>query len=202
MKTTLIALAGLSLGIGDSFALEATLTDDVSIFVGQRSPKYYSYASRLRVDEHNVTLLKFDVTSVMPAGTASTDVKKAVLKVWVNQSRDFTSGGCFLMNVTSPWNEFRNEPSASKVPTLGATVTSTAVYRGNTFITFDVTSLVQDWVSGSPNLGVALKTMYLGVPAVVLDNTPPQGPCRIWIDSKENKATAHEPTLQIVLKGN
>lgn len=202
MKTTLIALAGLSLGLGNSFALDATLTDDVSIFVGQLSPTYYPYASRLRVDENNIALLKFDIASVIPAGTAPTDVKKAVIKVWVNPSRDFISGGCLLKKVTSNWTEFRNDSLTSKVPTFGANFGSVAVYRRNSFITFDITSLVQEWVSGSPNFGVALYTRYLVVPAVVVDNPSLAHPCRIWIDSKENKATAHEPTLQIVLNGN
>lgn len=201
MKRLLILLAGLPLVLGNSLALDATLTDDVSISVGRRLPTFYPYAQRLRVDENNMALLRFDVASVIPAGTAPTDVKKAILKIWVNSSRDFVSGGCLLTKVTSSWSEFRNDSLIGKVPTLGATVDSTDVHRGNTFITFDVTALVQDWVSGSPNLGVALQTRYLAVPAVVVDNPPLGRPCRIWIDSKENKATAHEPTLQIVFKG-
>ena len=74
MKTTLTALIGLSLCLGNSFAIDATLTDDVSIFVGQRAPTFYPYASQLRVDEEHMALLKFDVASVIPAGTAPTDV--------------------------------------------------------------------------------------------------------------------------------
>jgi hypothetical protein len=147
-----------------------------------------------------VTLLRFDVASVIPAGTVPADVKKAVLKVWINQSKDFTPGGCYLSKVTSSWSEYGSQPFPGQVPTTVGSDKGVVVgiRNQNTFLTFDITSLVQEWVSGTPNLGVALRGK--DVVPIGLEPLLSGKAVGMWIDSKENKATAHEPTLQIVLK--
>jgi hypothetical protein len=201
MKNILITLASLLLCSVNLIAIDATLTDDVSVTIGPRTVKYYPWAPRLRVDKNHVTLIRFDIASVVPAGTAPADVKKAVLKVWINQSRDFGAGNFLLSKVTSSWSEYGGQPNPGQIPMTGGPAQAGTIdsKKQNTFLTFDVTALVQEWVAGSPNFGIALRgtDAIIGTPE---DPVPIKRAVGMWIDSKENKASAHEPTLQISLK--
>jgi hypothetical protein len=163
---------------------QATVSDDA--FVNSNTPTAnYGSGLALSVGSSSRSFIKFDLSG-LPEGIRAEDVRKAVLKLWVNPVG--TAGAIDVTRVTSSWSE-RNVTNAT-APTLG-TVEASAVAVSNStknnFILVDLTELVKGWVSGSvTNHGVAVAAAS-GSPAALL------------FDSKENLATSHEPQLQIML---
>ena len=107
---------------------------------------------------------RFDL-SALPADAA---VQKAVLRLWVLAAA--TPGTIEVLPIVDPWEE--GTITAAVSPYLGAPITSFAVDSGQTlhFINVDITSLVQDWISGAvDNHGLALRGVE---PGAVSSSTP------------------------------
>jgi len=124
-------------------------------------------------------LLLFDLSAM----TGQT-VAWARLRVYVDK---VTAGGAVdLGAANAPWSE----ASVSGVggPGVGSPLATAAIVSSG-YVTFDVTSQVSAWLSGSPNYGFIL-TADAGTPGLTL-----------YIDSKENAATSHPATLEVVLAG-
>ena len=175
-----------------SFAVSAILTDDS--FTNSKEPaKNYWQDKNLKIQDSSTrepvykTYIKFDL-SPLPAGTKSTDIEKAFLKIFVGHVK---TGGTFnIYRVTSKdWFEdiitFSIAPTGALFSTLTVPLTTA---DENSYKTIDLTDLVKDWV-GTPanNFGIALLPNGSGL--------------SIELDSKENKETSHDPQLEILLVG-
>ena len=88
-------------------------------------------------------LALFDL-SALPPGAA---VQKATLRMWVDAVLD--PGPLDVLPILDPWREATL--SASVAPRFGVSVASVPVAASNEgrYLNVDVTSLVQDWVSGA-----------------------------------------------------
>lgn len=139
----------------------------------------YGTQTTLLVGSGNVALLDFDL-SLLPAGTTSTNIAYATLTVFVSKAT--TSGVLNLVAVGSPWTETGvTFPSA---PTIGSIIASANVPARGGYVTFNVTSLVQEWINGSTAAnGLALISAAAGFVAT--------------LDSKENTTTSHPAILQV-----
>jgi hypothetical protein len=125
-------------------------------------------------------LLVFDL-STLPA---TSGVAWARLRVYVDK---VTTGGTLdLGTANAPWGE--SAVTGNSGISVGSAL-STAAIAAPGYVTFDVTSQVASWLSGSPNNGFIL-TADAGTPALT-----------IFMDSKENVATSHPPVLEVVFSG-
>src|SRR5947209_2243585 len=113
------------------------------------------------------------------------EVAKATLTLWTNSV--VTPGSFDVFPVTTGWSEAGI--TANTAPSLGSIVAAAIpVATKNDFVTVDVTTLVQAWISGSQsNNGIALAA-----------NTTTTS---VQFDSKEAGGASHSPTLEITLKG-
>src|SRR5207302_410764 len=161
-----------------SWAAEAVLVADAH--VNSALPDTNSGAiSNLNVGDGYSALLQFDL-SVIPAGTMAGQVSKAVLRLYVNRAD--AAGTVALAPVTASWGEY--SVTYTNQPATGAAAMSFQVSGAGQFVTIDVTSLVQGWLTTpSTNNGVELTSNS----AVV------------QFDSKENDLTAHPAELEIDL---
>jgi hypothetical protein len=169
----------------NSYAQDGVLKDDAYTQSSTPSQNFGANAN-LRVASGINSYLRFDL-STLPAGTAGSDVAKATLRLYVNT---LTTAGLFdVHRVIGAWNE--GTITGNSAPSLGgAEVTGIGVPAGSvdSFVTVDITSLVQDWLDGViANNGIALLPNAAGI--------------SVRFDSKENGTTSHEPRLEITLKG-
>lgn len=124
-------------------------------------------------------LLQFDL-SLLPSGTTSTQISRAVLRVYVN--RMDTPGLVSLTPATSGWSEYN--VTYQTIPSLGAVAHVFSVSQAGAYVAVDVTSLVRGWVvAPATNFGVALTA----------------GTAVLQLDSKENDLTSHPAALDVTL---
>lgn len=124
-------------------------------------------------------LLSFDVTGI-PGGST---VTWARLRFYVNSVT--TSGSVDLYAASAAWSESTVTGTSGVTP--GTLLQAGVAISGPGYVTVDVTARVQSWVNGSPNTGFLI-------------NANP-GTTALFIDTKENVATSHPATLEIVLVG-
>ncbi len=138
------------------------------------------------------SFIKFQLQSSLPPATASSNVAKATLKLFLSPVTS-PSGTIDIYPVTGDWNESTLNPSSP--PALSSTAFATMVPAGkaNSFLVLDVTQLVQAWLKGSANGGLDNNGIAL------VANT---GTTYVVFDSKESIVTSHEPRLEIVLVGS
>ena len=124
MKLLLITSVFAAADFG--FCADMILTDDVSLAVGNKpnanQVKYASDAPRLKISDRDITYLKFDIERVLPSGVAAADIDKAILKVWVPRTKDFSDGYCAVSKVTGLWREsapytlrYRHDPQRESI---------------------------------------------------------------------------------------
>ena len=130
-------------------------------------------------DEGQV-FVKFDLSAV-PAGA---DINQAILRLWVDTIKN--PGSITLHEVLAPWEE--DTLSAASAPALsGAFATIPIPNVQNSFVTLDLTTVLQGWLTNpSTNHGLAL------VPES-------NDPVRVELDSKEDVATSHPMELEVAL---
>lgn len=126
--------------------------------------------------------LQFDLSAI-PAGAT---VQKATLRLFCSHYK--ADGNLAVYTLADSFTEagltWLNAPPIGAV-VAGSTPVFLDVTNRNNFVQIDVTSAVQDWLSGAaPNNGLALATTDTGHWA---------------FDSKENAATSHQPELEISL---
>ena len=181
------AVAGLLLvtalcASGSVWGQQATLVGDAHVSSAQPGVNSGSL-SNLNVGGGYTALVRFDL-SMLPAGTTSAQIAKATLRVYCNRAD--VPGTVLAELVGGAWTE--SSVTYATLPALGATVQTAQVVGAGEFVTFDVTSAVQGWVSApGTNYGLAL---VAGTGTVV------------QFDSKENDETSHSPELEIALVGN
>ena len=176
MKWAVAAAAALA--ASSAYATEAVVSGDT--YVSSSYPaNNFGYQSNLHVNSTSTALIVFDLSSV-PSATASSQISKATLWLYVN--RISSSGAVSLKPVTSTWNELA--VIYNTIPALGSVMATFMPTVAQQFVAVDVTSLVQGWVTTpSSNYGIALSTASGS----------------ILFDSKENGETSHMAKLDITL---
>ncbi len=135
--------------------------------------------SNINVGGGYTGLVQFDL-SLLPVGTTSSQIARAVLVLYAN--RVDTAGTVSVLPVVRPWNEM--SVTYQTLPALGSLAQTVNVASAGTLVAVDVTSLVQGWVATpATNYGVALTA----------------GTAVVAFDSKENDLTSHPATLAISL---
>jgi hypothetical protein len=175
-----LAVIGLSavLTPAAARAAQVTLTGDAHVNAARPSTNFGSLAN-LYVGSGNVTLLQYDLTS-LPAGTTSSQIARASLTLFVN--RITTPGTVSLSTATSAWTE--SAVTSASAPSIGGQVATITPGVSGTYITYDVTAVVQNWITTpAGNFGFALQSAN-GL---------------ILFDSKENDETGHAPALDITI---
>jgi hypothetical protein len=134
----------------------------------------------------NWALLRFDLSS-LPKTITANDIQKATLTVFVNKV--FASGALDVTGMTFDWQE--PVVTYSQVFNLLATlsvVNTVPVTTSDSYVTFDITSLVNGWVnSPSTNNGVLITASATAPNTVVA------------LDSKEATSTSHAAYLDVTL---
>jgi len=169
-----LALMGSSL----AHATQVTLVGDASVSVARPSTNLGSLAN-LYVGNGNTAFLQYDL-STLPPGTTAAQIAHATLTLFVNRIN--TPGPVTLSTVGSAWSEstvnFNNQPS------LAGTVTTFTPGASGIYVSFDVTSVVQGWVTNpASNFGFELTS----------------GSANVLFDSKENDETGHPGLLDITI---
>lgn len=159
-------------------ATNVALTGDAHVSL-TRSTTNFGTLANLYVGNGNTALLQFDL-STLPAGLTSSQVAHATLTVFVNRVN--TGGTVSLSPVTSAWSE--SAVTYATIPTIGAPVNGSTAAAAGQYVTLDVTSLVQGWVTApATNFGLALTSTSANV----------------LLDSKENDETGHAASLDITI---
>jgi hypothetical protein len=188
LKTLVIpAAAGLAALLAPpAGAVDALLTVDSYVSASQPAANFGNVET-LQVGSGNRALLRFDVASMLPAGTIASQVSKAVLNVWV--SGITKSGSVEVSELLGAWTE--PGVTGATVPGVGAAFTTKAVFTVGRWVPIVVTSQVKKWLNTpSTNNGVLI------APAAAAPNTA------VALDSKENTATSHAARLEIELTGH
>ncbi len=127
------------------------MTGDASVSTARPSTNFGTL-SNLYVGNGNSAFLQFDL-STLPAGTTSAQIARATLTVFVNRVN--TAGSVTLAPATSAWSE--SSVTSTSAPTLGTTAGIFMASAPGQYVTLDVTTLVQNWVTTpATNFGVAL----------------------------------------------
>lgn len=138
--------------------------------------------TNLNVGSGYTALVRFDL-SLLPSGTTSSQISRAVLRIYCN--RLDASGVIAASPTASEWDE--STVTFATLPKSGSAVATANTTRAGSFVVFDITSTVQSWIAGTTsNFGLTLTS----------DTAVAQ------FDSKENDETAHAPQLEIVLAAN
>jgi hypothetical protein len=169
-------------------AITLHVTDDT--FTQKEAPNAQSGGTAaLSVDNRNlnrehITYGLFDL-ALLPPNAA---IDKAVLRFFV---QNVAQAGKIKISVVTggPWTEqtltWNNAQSLSAVPAVMASIF--AADEGS-YVTVDITPVVQNWVNGTPaNLGLALR-----------GDSPT---LNITLNSKENANTSHPMELEVALMG-
>jgi hypothetical protein len=207
-------LAALLLGFAGAVSLAApanaiTLPPDADAPVVQLSPHgndNYGGDNQLQVSsaasDNRWFFLKFDSgtggTNALPSGTTSADISRVTMTLFVNLVTTATGGSVDIYRPDASWTEGRvsgtssgtditwnNKPNSTGSLIGSYTPATTDKYQ---FVTFDITNLYKDWVSGTTtNNGLLFKP-----------NTT-NGAVNVQFPSKENADASHQPFLDIVL---
>lgn len=181
-RTLTLGLA-LALGGSSAFAFDAMLTDDTTLTINGRTPPTAGALATLSVDATHTALLKFDL-NYLPPGLGTNQIYAATLKVFVNKVSH--AGAIRLQSISGSWSE-EQTPSVTLTPLPGSANITTSTK--NTYVWFDVTALVRNWITGSGNYGLAIAA------------DPGQPGVKLALDSKESIAGGHSATLTIDLGG-
>lgn len=180
--TTALALLACT---GGARALDVPLQADAQISNLTPSINFGSLP-QLGVGGGASVLLRFDLAGVLPAGLSAAKLQKANLKLFVN--RVGVPGAIEVLSVNGGWGE-SSVSAAATPPNSGAGSGPVAtVSQANQYISIDITSQVKGWINNpATNLGLLLQPA-LGAPGT-----------QLFLDSKENAATGHAPSLDISL---
>jgi len=135
----------------------------------------------------NAGLIQFDLTCL--AGAAQANIGKATLTVYVDKA--LVAGGLDFAQIESPWTEstvtYNTKPAA-----FAAFATNVPVAASGMYVTVDVTSVVQNWVSGARSNG----GINYGIQVTAAAAAPTTS---VALDSKESTTTSQPARLDITL---
>ncbi len=187
----------------NSFAAVAILTDDSFTSAENNKAKNQNNgnSANLRVRDpsgsfEEVSYLRFDLSNLPGCPAAcplDTNVLKATLILYVNNVTVAGSFSIFSLNsplIPPAWNEstitYNTAGASAPFDMVEVSAIPLTAQSVNKFIAVDLTPLVQDWLNGQPNNGIAL----VADAGTRLNAS---------FDSKDGGATSHEALLQIEL---
>lgn len=157
------------------------VSKDATVFMDKESSNFGAQPL-LDVGPASNVYLQFDLSAI-PAGAT---VQKATLRLFMSHYK--ADGNLAVYTLADGFTETGltwDNASSLAAAVAGSTPVFLDVTNRNNFVQIDVTSAVQDWLSGAaPNNGLALVTTDTGNWA---------------FDSKESAVTSHEPELEISL---
>ena len=184
---TLAAVVALTLWASPGFTDTVHVTDDSFINLNRPNQNKGTNES-VRVNDagagrHGLARFKL---STLPLGTTSLDIDRATLRLFPHQVN--TAGTLFIQVVEQAWDEA--SVTAGNAPAFAAFVTSDVAIAPadkKSYVTADITAVVQDWVDGVvANHGLAL--------------TSADG-LNVQFNSKENRAASHPFEIEVALIG-
>lgn len=146
--------------------------------------------STMTVGGGNSALIQIDLSRLIAAGIAPANVQQASLTIYVNKV--LIAGGADISLVTSPWTESGTSGvTYSTAPTAAIPFLSNVpISNSNSFVTIDVTSQVQGWLSGVPNNGIQI------VAAAAAPSTA------FLVDTKESATTSHPAIINVLVSSS
>ena len=195
-------LAFLTFLCPSSMAIVATLTDDTHTASGNAKTitSNFGNSPTLQLQDQNTgkrqdVYLKYDLLNLPGCPSACPlpqNILKAKLTLYVSKVIDSGTFDVVSLRPNFPWEEktltFASAAGSNHLGLIEAANVPISAETVDKFITIDLTALVQAWVNGEPNNGIVLRA-DIG------------SRLEVEFDSKENKATAHEPVLEIELAG-
>ncbi len=161
-----------------AMAADTPVVADASVNTARPNLNFGSL-SNLYVGNGNTAYLQFDLSS-LPTGITANQVSRATITLFVN--RVVTAGSVALAPVSGAWTEYGI--TAGTAPGAGSAALTFPVSNAGQYVTLDVTSLVQGWItSPSSNFGVALSSAG----------------ANILLDSKENDQTGHAAHIDVTV---
>ena len=157
--------AGLFLAcVPEAGAARALLVKD-TYAVGSSVMSFYNYnsAATLWIDGRTTyqskAFLQFDIRVALPAEAKAQQLSKATLSV--HTSTVASAGTVNVLAVAGTWKDNTltglNAPPLANVPETEQPYATAKVEKPKTWVSFDVTELVRDWMDGTqPNYGLAL----------------------------------------------
>ncbi|HYZ82760.1 MAG TPA: DNRLRE domain-containing protein [Bryobacteraceae bacterium] len=183
VRATVCALL-CNAGAALSLAADAAVTDDAHVTTALPANNFGSLPN-LNVGSGSQALVRFDVAGALPPGVTGGSVSKAVLRVWVN--RITTPGALDISTAASSWTESTVNQTTSPLP--GALVGGAVpVTVAGAYVSVDATAAVQNWLNSPAQNNGFLITASTSQPSTA-----------VFLDSKENTATSHPPSLIITL---
>jgi hypothetical protein len=179
LSTRLLSLVLIALGTTATLhATQAALIADASVS-SARSSTNFGGLSNLYIGNGSTAFLRFDL-GTLPTGTTASQIAHATLTVFVNRVN--ASGLVTLSPVTASWTE--SAITDETIPTIGPPSGTFTVSTAGQFVTLDVTTIVQDWVTTpATDFGFALNSTS----------------ANLLLDSKENDETGHAASLDITI---
>ena len=139
----------------------------------------------MTVGPGTTALVQIDLSRLNALGVTAGQIQQATMVVFLNKV--LVAGGIDITEIMAPWAE--GTVIRNTIPTLGAPfLSNVATSPSGTYVTFDVTTQVQGWVTvPSTNFGIAL------TPAVAQPGT------QVFLDTKESTTTSHPAFIDVVL---
>ncbi len=163
LQTAFLTAGLLLANMPDADAARALLTDDTFIATkGVLRQQSFNNAGNILVDNSTWQfrgLLRFDLRPALPPGATAAQLAKATLSL--NVYALGIPGSIDIVAVDGEWSETtlrgNNAPPFQNSPRTKLPYANTRVEAAKTWMSFDVTELVRDWMDGTqPNYGLAL----------------------------------------------
>jgi Collagen triple helix repeat (20 copies) len=133
----------------------------------------------------NAALVQIDISRLIALGINASQIQQATFTVYVHTVG--VAGGLDLATLTSPWTENGVTFNTAPIPS-GAIVSNVPVTVSNSYVTFDITSVLQGWVATpATNNGLQI-TAALAQPGT-----------QVILDTKESTTTSHPAFIDVVL---
>ena len=169
MVTKLPTVACLTTGLffataSGAKASGALLLQDTCVGTGASMRPYnYNYLNALwldgRLPYQVIGFLQFDIRKALPTAATAQQLSKATLSLYTSVIN--VPGPVQVLAVNGTWNENSltglNMPPLANNPDTGRPYATAQAEKLRTWVSFDVTELVRDWIDGTlPNYGLAL----------------------------------------------
>jgi hypothetical protein len=160
-------------------------------YISQANPTInFGTLATMAVGPGSTALVQIDLSVLIAAGITQANVQEASLTFYVNKV--LIAGGADISLITSAWTESgTNGVTYSTAPTAGTPFLSNVpVSASNSFVTVDITSQVQAWLSGTQNNGVQIAA------AAAAPSTS------FLLDTKESTTTSHPAFINVLVNSS
>jgi hypothetical protein len=134
----------------------------------------------------NAALVQVDISRLIALGVNASQIQQATFTIYVHTVG--VAGGLDLATLTTPWSE--TTATYNMAPTPSGAVASNVSTPGGTngYVTFDITTVLQGWVTTpSSNNGLQI-TAALAQPST-----------QVILDTKESTTTSHPAFIDVIL---